>query len=88
MHGADRGVYTITAVISQIPGTLQGLVCKYCMDFAVMDAVRTLPPDSVLRTLLLAVIIAPVIWRWRLRLRRWLNRASLVAAGILIGSLL
>ena len=40
-----------------------------------------LPPDAVITVIVLAVIIAPLIYRWRLRLRRWLRRLGWLALG-------
>lgn len=45
----------------------------------------TLPRDTLLYSVLLAVIIAPWIQRWRSGVRRWLIRLSWIALGIGIG---
>lgn len=55
------------------------------MNLVVADVWHHVPPGSGFVVVLLAVIIAPWVYRWRQRLRRWLTRASLVALGILTG---
>jgi hypothetical protein len=50
-----------------------------------MELIARVNPDHWLSILLIAVIIAPWVYRWRQRLRRWLIRLSLIALGIGIG---
>lgn len=55
------------------------------MVFDTLTLLRTLPADTVLYTLLLAVIISPWVYRWRLRVRRILVRLAWIAVGIAVG---
>ena len=55
------------------------------MDFALFDYLQTLPPDTVLYAVILAVLISPLVYRWRLTVARWLRRAAWVALGVFIG---
>lgn len=58
------------------------------MDFTVIDYLRTLPPDTVLYSVLLAVVISPWIYSWRARMRRIMIRMSWIAVGVAVGTLL
>lgn len=44
-----------------------------------------LPREHWITVILVAIVIAPWIVRWRQRLRLWLRRLSLIAVGIVIG---
>lgn len=46
---------------------------------------QTLPRDSVLWAVILAVIFAPWVYSWRLRVRRIMIRLAWIALGIAIG---
>lgn len=52
------------------------------MDLAVINYLRTLPPDTVLYSVLLAVVLSPFVYRWRSRVRRILVRLSWI--GLLL----
>lgn len=55
------------------------------MDFALLNYLKTLPPDTVLYSVLLAVVISPLVYRWRLTVARWLRRLAWLALGVFIG---
>ena len=55
------------------------------MDFALLNYLKTLPPDTVLYAVVLAVLLSPLIYRWRLAVGRWLRRLAWVARGVVIG---
>jgi hypothetical protein len=53
-----------------------------------MDLIRlldALPPNTLVYTVLLAVIIAPWIYSWRLRVRRVMVRLAWISVGIAVG---
>lgn len=53
-----------------------------------LDIIAALPRESLLYTVLLAVVIAPWVYSWRQRVRRVLVRLSWIGVGIAIGTLL
>lgn len=55
------------------------------MDFALLNYLKTIPPDTVLYAVVLAVIIAPWVYRWRSRVRRIMIRMSWIALGVFLG---
>lgn len=55
------------------------------MDFAVIDYLRSVPADTLLYAVLLAVVLAPWIYRWRQRVRRIMIRLSWIAVGVFLG---
>ena len=55
------------------------------MDFQLLDYLKTLPPDTLLSAVVIAVLIAPLVYRWRLTVARWLRRLAWVALGVVIG---
>lgn len=55
------------------------------MDSALFNYLQTLPPDTVIYAVVLAVIISPLIYRWRLTVARWLRRLAWVMLGVVIG---
>jgi len=55
------------------------------VDLTLLNYLRSLPPDTVVYAVLLAVIIAPVVYRWRLRVRRIMIRLAWIGLGVAIG---
>jgi len=58
------------------------------MNLDVVNYLSTIPRDTLLYAVILSVIIAPWVYQWRQRVRRWLVRLSWIALGIAIGRLL
>ena len=56
------------------------------MDFALLNYLHSLPPDTVMYAVILAVLISPLVYRWRLTVARWLRRLAWVAVGVFIGA--
>lgn len=63
----------------------RGRCCIYSVDLDVLSYLRSIPPDTAIFAVSLAVIIAPWVYRWRQRVRRILVRFAWIALGIVIG---
>jgi len=55
------------------------------VDFSLIDYLHSVPPDTALYAVVLAVIIAPWVYQWRNRVRRIMTRLAWIAVGVLIG---
>jgi hypothetical protein len=55
------------------------------LDTRLYTLLAELPPSSLVFALVLAVALAPVVYRFRLRLRRWLVRLAWFSAGLALG---
>ncbi len=51
-----------------------------------MPLLRDLPPNTLVYSLLLAVVLAPWVYRWLQRVRRVMIRLAWIALGIAIGA--
>ena len=50
-----------------------------------MPLLRDLPPNTLVYALVLAVLIAPWVYSWRNRVRRWLVRLAWIGIGVVVG---
>jgi hypothetical protein len=55
------------------------------MDVTVFELLGELPREHIIYVLVLAVLIAPWIYRWRLRVRRILVRLAWIGLGVAVG---
>lgn len=55
------------------------------MDLSLLNLLRDLPPNTVIYAVVLAVVISPWVYQWRLRVRRWLVRLAWIGLGVVLG---
>ena len=58
------------------------------LDSRLFTVLLELPPSTLIYTLVLAVILAPVVYRFRLKFNRWLRQALWVSVGLALGLIL
>jgi hypothetical protein len=58
------------------------------LDTRLYTLLAELPPSSLIFALVLAVVLAPVVYRSRLRFNRWLRRLAWFSAGLALGIIL
>ena len=90
---SSNSLFQISVYILYIQRTLSMLnsfssLTIFNTDSAILSAVQSLPPGSLWMVLLLAVLLAPLIYRLRLRVNRWLRRLAWFSAGVVFGLLL
>jgi len=54
-------------------------------DHQLIESLSTLPFDSLLIVIVLAVLLAPVVYRYRLFMRRQLRRLAWIGLGFALG---
>jgi hypothetical protein len=55
------------------------------VDLTLVSLLRDLPANTAVYAVILAVIIAPWVYRWRLRVRRIMVRLAWIGLGVAIG---